>query len=94
MNKLNNIFNQFITHTFVSRRFFYVWTYIVVIYILSFRFHFLFLVAHFHLLIMLLLTIIDYILVQFFENQGVVQHRETNCHHAARFDEMPSLHDF
>ncbi len=69
MNKLNNIFNQFITHTFVSRRFFYVWTYIVVIYILSFRFHFLFLVAHFHLLIMLLLTIIDYILVQFFENQ-------------------------
>ena len=23
-----------------------------------------------------------------------MQHRETNCHHAARFDEMPSLHDF
>ncbi len=69
MTRLKNIVQRFIQNTFLTKRFFVVWTFAIVLFILSFSFNFLFPLAKLVLIILVAFTFVDYILVQIFENR-------------------------
>lgn len=69
MIKLKQTYQRFIQNTFLTRRFFYVWSVAVFVFILSFSFDFLFPLAKLILIVLGVFTFVDFILVQLFEKK-------------------------
>jgi uncharacterized protein (DUF58 family) len=69
MLQLKHTYQRFIQNTFLTRRFFYIWTAVVLLSILSFPFNFLFPLAKLLLILLAAFTLLDYIIVQLFEHK-------------------------
>jgi uncharacterized protein (DUF58 family) len=69
MTKLKKIFQRFIQNTFLTKRFFVIWSVAVIISGLSFSFTFLFPLVKLLLIILIAFTITDFILVQLFDRK-------------------------
>lgn len=71
MIRIKATYQRFISNTFLARRFFYVWSLAILLFILSFSFSFLFPVAISTLILLGIFTLIDFILVQTFHDKIV-----------------------
>jgi uncharacterized protein (DUF58 family) len=78
MNKLKHTYERFIKHTFLTKRFFFVWAMAVFIFVLSFSFDFLFPLAELLLIILAAFTMLDFLLVQFYDHK--VECKRTTPH--------------
>lgn len=68
MTKIKQTYERFIKNTFLTRRFFYVWSLSILLFIISFSFDFIFPLAKLILLLLAAFTFLDFLLVQLFEN--------------------------
>ena len=69
MTKLKYTYERFIKHTFLTKRFFYVWGIAVFVFIVSFSFDFLFPLAKLILIFLGAFTLLDFILVQLYDKK-------------------------
>lgn len=69
MLRLKKTYYRFFVNNFLTRRFFYVWALVVLIFIISFSFNFLFPLAKLLLLLLGVLTLLDYFIVLLFDSK-------------------------
>ena len=69
MNFLKQAYERYFLHSFLTRRFFYLWAFAICIFVLSFSFSFLFAIAKTILVCVLLITLIDLFLVNTYEEK-------------------------
>ena len=69
MTQIKKIIQRFIQNSFVTKRFFVVWSLAIVFFILSFGLEFLFPLGKLILIVLFAFTVVDFVLVQLFENK-------------------------
>lgn len=69
MNKLKKAYLRYIEYTFLTKRFFYIWSVAIVLFILSFSFSFLFPLGKLILIFLTVITVLDYFLVQLYDSK-------------------------
>lgn len=69
MNKLISLYKRIVKHTFLTRRFFIIWSITIVVFAFSFSLNFLFPFAKLLLLMLIAISVVDFILVQLLLNK-------------------------
>jgi uncharacterized protein (DUF58 family) len=69
MTRIKKIIQRFIQNSFVTKRFFVVWSLAIVFFIFSFGLEFLFPLGKLILIVLFAFTVVDFVLVQLFENK-------------------------
>jgi uncharacterized protein (DUF58 family) len=69
MTQIKKIIQRFIQNSFVTKRFFVVWSLAIVFFIFSFGLEFLFPLGKLILIVLFAFTVVDFVLVQLFENK-------------------------
>lgn len=69
MSFLKNTYQRFIQNTYLPNRFFWAWSVVIVVFVISFSLSFLFPVAKILLLLLIITTIIDFFIVKIFEGK-------------------------